>query len=342
MAQIEVDDVTGERLAKLAEATGRLRGELLRDALGRLELIYIGTPAGTPEDLTGPFHKQFSDNPAQVVVRQKDASRFVLREPIRYEADGRSFVVPMDDVSNFASVPRFLTWLIPRYGRHSMAALLHDHLQRHLRRSSEPEVEGKVTWDEADVIFREAMRGTRVPFVRRWLMWAAVSLRSVFHSGPLGKIAVVGWVAVFVALGLGWPLALLSIAVRGRFGEAISGGLAPAVGRVFGHAAGAFVVDWSALILVVAALVLPVLLSPLWLGRWRLGLISGLGLALIAFPALLAVIFGAVYLAVEWVVERMQPEPVRVIVMPPPRSTAVSPAVGVAEIPSAQGAAEAA
>jgi hypothetical protein len=342
MAQIEVDDVTGEQLAKLAEATGRLPHELLRDALGRLDLIYVGTPASAPEDLTGPFRKLFSNNPAQVVVRQKDASRFVLREPIRYEADGRSFVVPMDDVSNFASVPRFLTWLIPRYGRHSMAALLHDHLQRHLRKGSDPEVEGTVTWDEADVIFRDAMRDTRVPLVRRWLMWAAVSLRSVFHSGPLGKVAVVGWVAVFAALGLGWPLGLLSIAVRGRFGEMISDGLAPAVERLFGPAAGTFVVEWSALILMLAALVLPVLLSPLLLGRWRLGLISGLGLALVAFPALLAVIFGAGYLAVEWLAERVQPEPAPVIVLPPARNRAVSPAVGVAEVAPPRGAAEAA
>jgi hypothetical protein len=51
--------------------------------------------------------------------------------------------------------------------------VLHDYLWR--------SVSG-VSYKDADGIFRRAMAELKVPFLRRWLMWAAVRLRSLFKS----------------------------------------------------------------------------------------------------------------------------------------------------------------
>jgi hypothetical protein len=75
--------------------------------------------------------------------------------------------VPADEPTDFASVPRIFVWFIPRYGRYTPAAILHDHLCR-------TQVPDSISRLEADGIFRQAMRELGVPFLRRWIMWAAV------------------------------------------------------------------------------------------------------------------------------------------------------------------------
>jgi hypothetical protein len=87
------------------------------------------------------------------------------------------FVVPAGFETDFASVPRAFTWLIPRYGRYTKAAILHDWL-------SQRAAAGEIAWVDVDGIFRRTMRELRVPLLRRWLMWAAVRLRSVAKYAP--------------------------------------------------------------------------------------------------------------------------------------------------------------
>jgi Protein of unknown function (DUF1353) len=53
--------------------------------------------------------------------------------------------------TDFASVPRVFVWFLPRYGRYTKAAILHDYLWR------EAVPAGKLRLAEADVIFRHAM-----------------------------------------------------------------------------------------------------------------------------------------------------------------------------------------
>jgi hypothetical protein len=86
---------------------------------------------------------------------------------ITYHARNRDFVVQVGKRTDFASVPRMFVWLLPRYGRYTKAAILHDHLWGE-------EVPRTITRLEADGIFRQAMRELKVPFLRRWLIWAAV------------------------------------------------------------------------------------------------------------------------------------------------------------------------
>jgi Protein of unknown function (DUF1353) len=85
-----------------------------------------------------------------------------------YRASDEDFIVSAGEGTDFASVPRAFVWLLPRYGRYTKAAILHDHLWR-------VEVPaGRIKRIDADGIFRQAMRTLGVPFLRRWIMWAAV------------------------------------------------------------------------------------------------------------------------------------------------------------------------
>ncbi|MGH8868087.1 MAG: DUF1353 domain-containing protein [Actinomycetes bacterium] len=96
-----------------------------------------------------------------------DPSWRVLRD-IHYEGKDQSFAARVDDRTDFASVPRVLIWLVPRYGRYTAAAILHDHLW------AKDVPAGNLTLGQADGIFRRAMRELGVPFLQRWMMWAAV------------------------------------------------------------------------------------------------------------------------------------------------------------------------
>src|SRR5262249_46284236 len=84
----------------------------------------------------------------------------------------QDFYVPVDFVTDFASVPRALIWLIPRYGVYTKAAIVHDYLCK----------TKVVPRADADGLFRRIMAELHVPFLRRWVMWAAVRLGS-FLSG---------------------------------------------------------------------------------------------------------------------------------------------------------------
>jgi hypothetical protein len=293
-----VDHPTNAKLAELAVATGRTEQDLVDEGVGRLYRIYLGDPPAETDAATAPFSKKFSERAAEVVVRQVTPANFTLREPFKYVDRDRRFDVPEHDVSDFASVPGFLTWLVPRYGRHSLAALLHDHLQDHLYKPGTPVPDDAeaVTSEEADTIFRQAMQYSRVPFVRRWVMWAAVALRTVFLSGTAGKVAVVAWALLFGVLGLAWPTAVLI-------------------------SLGTDQVGWQVpLLLFAAAVLLPVVLCWVALRRWRLTLISGLTLSMIAFPCVQALITGGIYYVIERIAMGLGREKNDVIVQPQGRT----------------------
>jgi hypothetical protein len=134
-----------------------------------------------------------------LVVEQVGESDWELRRTLRYEGRDECFVVPEGSRTDFASVPRPLVWLIPRYGRYTRAAVLHDFLWR----------TGATSKADADGIFRRALRELGTSVARRWLMWAAVRTASTFgdlgaagrHPATLLKLlAVVIPGVVFVAV----------------------------------------------------------------------------------------------------------------------------------------------
>lgn len=105
---------------------------------------------------------------AKVVVEQLDDQNWKVREAFAYTGKSEeTFDIRVGQGTDFASVPKLLVWFLPRYGRYTKAAILHDYLWR--------ERAGKdIDYIDADGMFRRAMRELGVPFLRRWIMWAAV------------------------------------------------------------------------------------------------------------------------------------------------------------------------
>ena len=106
--------------------------------------------------------------PGSLTVRRVDADRWSLVDDLVYQGRWERFVVPAGFRTDFATVPRVVTWLIPRFGAYTLAAILHDWLCGQGIRT------GVVSAREADGIFRRVMRESGVPVLRRWMMWAGV------------------------------------------------------------------------------------------------------------------------------------------------------------------------
>jgi len=118
----------------------------------------------------------FSDN-SVVVVEQVDDKNWKVRQAFSWTGERDTFDVLVDMPTDFASVPRVFVWFLPRYGRYTKAAILHDHLWRNLA------AEGQLEYIDADGAFRRAMRELEVPFLRRWIMWAAVRWGALMKPG---------------------------------------------------------------------------------------------------------------------------------------------------------------
>ncbi|MGH2829257.1 MAG: DUF1353 domain-containing protein [Actinomycetota bacterium] len=110
----------------------------------------------------------------ELIVKDAGGNNWKLVTPLRYEATRECFEVPIDAETDFASIPKPFQWLIPRSGRFTKAAVLHDFLWR--------TPIGGVSRGDADGIFRRCLFELGVPFLRRWLMWAGVRLGSLWKS----------------------------------------------------------------------------------------------------------------------------------------------------------------
>lgn len=102
---------------------------------------------------------------------------------------GDTFVVPIGFVTDFATVPRFLHWLVSPYGAYTRAAVLHDWLLVSLAEwQGESDTGAVMAWQppansrDCDGIFRRVMQDLGVPGPKRWIMWAAVRSATLFNS----------------------------------------------------------------------------------------------------------------------------------------------------------------
>lgn len=134
---------------------------------------------------------------SEVDVRQIDDQDWEVLRALVYHATREDFEVPVGEHTDFASVPRVFVWFIPRYGRYTKAAILHDYL------CSKVVPAHTISRIEADGIFRQAMRELGVPFLRRWIMWAAVRLGALTNQAGREKWWTQAWrVALITALAL--------------------------------------------------------------------------------------------------------------------------------------------
>ncbi len=109
-------------------------------------------------------------------MEKKGRTLAVVVRPYAYEheaLDGR-IDIPTGFVTDFASIPKTLHFLIHPFGRHAPAAVIHDYLyalgQERARRY-------------ADLVFLEAMRESGVPWLRRSAMYRMVRM---FGGGGYG------------------------------------------------------------------------------------------------------------------------------------------------------------
>jgi hypothetical protein len=275
------------KLAELTIVTGQSDSELASGAVEHLHRSLIGlasTDPDAPKIDTGPFRKRYSYQPAEVVLRQIDATDFDLEEPFQYldHAGDPLWIVPASDVTDLASTPWFLTWLVPRYGRHTFAALLHDHLQ-------DPNVPNAVTSAHADEVFRDAMGDTGVPWLLRWVMWAAVSARTRKNAGGISMITVILWMGLYALAGCVGAAALVLAVAAGSLSVGTAGGVA------------------------LLALLSPFVLGLVWWHGYRFAVLTGVGVLLIGYAALLDVVVYGIYAALETAARPFQrhPKPIR-------------------------------
>lgn len=152
-----------------------------------------------------------SDEEYQPVLRQINERQFALVEGFRYAGRAGSYTVRREDLpqTDLTSVPWFLRWFIGKYGRHTRASLLHDHLVRTIDRT------------KADDVFRVTLEELDVALVRRMIMWSAVTLSSRFGSGGRARVLISVWVLAmltgvttlaFALWTMNWALAVLAVA----------------------------------------------------------------------------------------------------------------------------------
>ena len=113
----------------------------------------------------------------KVQVEEEDDVNWKTLNGYEYQGKSHRFEVRPGQWTDFASVPRVFVWLLPRYGRWTKAAILHDHLWRDLAST------GKIPYLEADETFRRAMADSDVPFLKRWVMWGAVRYGALVKPG---------------------------------------------------------------------------------------------------------------------------------------------------------------
>jgi hypothetical protein len=161
-----------------------------------------------------PFLKLEGEGPGdpEVSLKQVGPNSFQLLHGFRYQVppDSVIYLVPAhnpalppdapNNSTDLASVPFWLWWFVASYGLHTRAALLHDQL-----------VDVKeIDRVEADRVFRLALEESKVRWMRRWLMWAAVSVATMWLKARARSSAFVVTLVLFLGLLAAWPLGRLS------------------------------------------------------------------------------------------------------------------------------------
>jgi hypothetical protein len=155
-----------------------------------------------------PFLKPEGEGPGEpdVTLKQVGPNSFQLLKGFRYQVppDGVIYPVPAHDLTlpptardnstDLASVPFWLWWFVASHGRHTRAALLHDHLVDVV----------EIDRVEADRVFRLALEESQVRWMRRWLMWAAVSLATMLYRARARFAAFIGTLILLVGLVVAW------------------------------------------------------------------------------------------------------------------------------------------
>jgi hypothetical protein len=211
------------------------------------------------------------------LVDRLAASGVERAEAERRVDDARHYPVGLEDETDMASIPRFVRWFENTYGRHTLAAIIHDRLI--VSKHANGGALGSDTL--ADRFFREMMRTSGVPLFKRWIMWAAVAMRTRWAAGGVRRLTLAVWITAAV---------IGTVTAIGSLMAAIG------TGNLFG---------WSGWALIATSLVLTVTCAPLWGRQWGASVIAAITCPWLV-PAVAVAAFGfVIYLAIEAVLERV-------------------------------------
>jgi hypothetical protein len=115
-----------------------------------------------------------------LIVQPISARQWKLIEPFEYHVgseDSQEVIrVPVDFITDFASVPRLFWSILPPWGKYGKAAVIHDYCYRN----------GLYPRKRCDEIFLEGMTVLRVAAWKRYPMYYAVM---VFGSSSYRRLA---------------------------------------------------------------------------------------------------------------------------------------------------------
>jgi len=183
--------------------------------------------------------------------------------------DARTYVPDVDGPTDLASIPPFMRWFENSYGSHTLAAIIHDRLIRDTPNS------GALSSDAlADRFFRLMMQSAGMPWFKRWIMWAAVALRSRWAADGWRRLAIAAWVVLAIT---GMASFVVSV------GAALFGWPAPA----------------APALLAVFSAVLPLASAPLWGRQAAASMFAAVAALWILPPAIFGLIGYGIYSGLE-------------------------------------------
>jgi len=192
----------------------------------------------------------------------------------------RTFEVDRE-VTDLASVPKFMSWFEMPYGCHTLAAMIHDRLIT----DGEPNTGALESDALSDAFFRDMLKIAGVPLFKRWLMWAAVALRTRWAAGGWRRATLAVWI-VLALLG--------NVMVYAAIGQGVAGW-----GELFG---------WSPLQLLAGVVVLPFVAGVLWGRQFGASVVTAAGGAWLLPAAVIVLVGLSCYLIFERVLSLVSRE----------------------------------
>jgi hypothetical protein len=269
---------------------------------------------GAPQ---GYYDATLTQQAVYVLERARDeqgrdkAGRYLLLRQVAYVSkDGRRWTVPAEQGQRFetdlASVPSLAAWLVPRDGSHTPAALIHDAMV--LGDDEIPcydPADPVVAREEADRLFREGMQHLGVRFLRRWLMWTAVSIPTFAgrHGHYWVRRLMLAPLVVFAVIGLFGVPDVVDLPGAVTVPDWVPGAGGREIGwQLYGVTESPSFLAELGRFLAIAGIG-SALYALVWFGsRWRFGLVAGLGLSSLTFAMAVPFVAFALYRALEEVI----------------------------------------
>ena len=120
-----------------------------------------------------------SENPGSVFEKNMPFGFDIGWSPLGKE----TVEIPNGFITDFASIPRPLWWLLPKWGKYGKAAVIHDYLykRKKARITTSSKVgdrwyEVPITRKEADRIMLQAMEVSNTPRWQKFLIYAGIRM----------------------------------------------------------------------------------------------------------------------------------------------------------------------